>query len=612
MKTISIRKIEHHNQTRIACIFKYNKETENIIRAIPKSSWSQSRKCWHIPYDKESWNHLQSGCTDKVDIFIEDTGKDTLKSKPEVKLKSTQAIPNKIIPIQAHDKSYLKSTTLKGVNLKIWKDYISMLEIKKYSQATISAYLPFFHDYLLCFEKSEKPVDTASYAEIYGYIMEKTRLLGETQTKQLICAIKFYYEHILGHDKLFFTLGSRQNIKPVQIILDYVEISEIASASISNGGHRLCLWLVFYLGMRAEDILNLTKEFESTLQKYPRYVENQKVSQQIGEMAQIHLKQTQNIQFLYEMQGHVFSVGEMRNYIWWVISKYKLEIIYRKQFRNLIAQTDFEKSTCDQYESHFMHFIRENNYVNPAMLGQDKILAFLKKYGQGKSADAQNAMITALRFYYRYCLNRDFLPHELPRARIPHAKPQVLSLQEVASIIDSIENEKHRMLISVIYSAGLRRSEAQNLKLSDIDYSRGMLFIKAAKGKKDRFSLLSKQLEEALKSYVDRFKPIHYVFEGEKPGTPYSFTSMDQILKHAVVKAGIKKRVNLHLLRHSFATHVIEDGYDTRYLQQLLGHNSIKTTQRYTHLTNESVINVRSPFDKLLLKPNKDRGSPKQ
>lgn len=206
----------------------------------------------------------------------------------------------------------------------------------------------------------------------------------------------------------------------MDIILDYVEITQVASASISNCGHRLCLWLVFYLGMRADDILNLTREFEGTLQKYPRYAENPKVAQQIGEMVQAHLKETQNIQFLYETQGRVFRVGEMRNYIWWVISKYKLEIIYRKQFRNLAAQTNFEKTTCEQYESHLLQFIRENNYVNPAMLGHDKIMTFLKRYGQGKSADTQNAMITALRFYYRYCLHRDFLPHELPRANPPH------------------------------------------------------------------------------------------------------------------------------------------------------------------------------------------------
>ncbi len=177
----------------------------------------------------------------------------------------------------------------------------------------------------------------------------------------------------------------------------------------------------------------------------------------------------------------------------------------------------------------------------------------------------------------------------------------------MAAIIDAIENEKQRTLMSVIYSAGLRRSEAQNLKLSDIDYTRNLLFIRAGKGKKDRFTLLSQSLTGALKSYINKYKPLHYVFEGEKAGEPYSFASMDKILKRAASKAGILKRVHLHLLRHSFATHILEDGYDTRYLQQLLGHNSIKTTQQYTHLTNESVIKIQSPFDKLMLKSRNNR-----
>jgi site-specific recombinase XerD len=434
--------------------------------------------------------------------------------------------------------------------------------------------------------------------------------MSATQTKQLICAIKFYYEQLLGWEKLYFSVGSSHDIKPLTILFDYSEIQKIAGASIKNPGHRLCLWLVFYLGMRADELIELPCEIEQILVKYPRFTENNKAAGQILRMAENHFEDTNNRKFLFEKRGKPFSVGEMRQFIWWLVSTYKLEMVFRKQFRDLVAQTNLEKTTQEQYESRFMTFVKAMNYKNPAYISTAELKEFLHEYGNRLAAETQNAMINVLKFYYKYCLKRDFLPSEMPRARMPYFKPQVLSLEEIAAIIGSIDNEKQRALLSIIYSAGLRRSEAQNLKLSDIDYSRGLLYIKAAKGKKDRFTLLSPSLESSLKSYVEKFNPQIFVFEGEKAGMPYSFTSMTEILKRAVYKAGIKKRVNLHLLRHSFATHILEDGYDTRYLQQLLGHNSIKTTQRYTHLTNESVLKVRSPFDKLIIKSNNGRPPP--
>ena len=327
-------------------------------------------------------------------------------------------------------------------------------------------------------------------------------------------------------------------------------------------------------------------------------------------MAENYIQLTGNSQFLFEKKNKPFSEAEMRQFIWWLVARYKLEAVFRKQIRNLMAQTNLEEATRNQYESYFLTFMRGVEFKDPALINPLQIKNFLHLFGKGKSSDSINGMISALRFYYKYCLNRDFLPTELPRARKPLIKPQVLSLNEVAAILNSVENEKQRMLLSIIYSAGLRRSEARNLRLTDIDYDRGMLFIKAAKGKKDRLTILSPSLENSLKEYITRYKPIHFVFEGEKPGNPYSFSSMDAVLKRAAAKARIGKSVNLHLLRHSFATHVLEDGYDTRYLQQILGHNSIKTTQRYTHLTSESVHRIRSPFDKLQAINISSRASP--
>jgi site-specific recombinase XerD len=609
MDKLTVRKIEHRGEARIAFDFARSPLIESMVRQIPGRCWSATLKCWHIPYGVETWKTLQLICKDKIEIIIEGAA-----TGPKCKLGNTIAKKGfPAIPVKERaDDHYLgtlkcKPGVLHPSNEKIMENYKAMLEIKKYSPATLNAYIPFFRQYIMHFEGEGKPIDSIHYSDMYEYISCKTNKLGYTQTKQLVCSIKFYYERILGHEKLYFSLGSDHYIKPLPTLFDYEEIQKVVGPTIRNYTHRLCLWLVFHFGLKAGDLICLPKEMKQCFQKFPCFSENEKTTDQLLTIAKNHLEQTKNVEFLFEKKGRPFSVGEMRQFIWWLVSNYKLEAIFRKQFRNMIMQTNLEKTTCEQYEGHFITFLKTLNYINPATIGPGQIKEFLHAYGNGRAADTQNAMITALRFYYKHCLKRNFLPSELPRARRPQIKPQVLSLEEIAAIIGAIDNEKQRNLISIIYSAGLRRSEVRNLKLSDIDYSRGLLYIKSAKGKKDRFTLLSQSLSFGLKSYIEKYKPQHYVFEGEKPGMPYSYASMDKTLKRAVAKAGILKRVNLHLLRHSFATHVLEDGYDTRYLQQLLGHNSIKTTQAYTHLTNESVLKVRSPFDKLKLGKGKDK-----
>jgi len=611
MDKLTVRRIEHRGNTRIAFNFACSPLIASIVRQMPGRCWSATQRCWHMPYNTEAWKTLQMLCRDKIEIIIEG-GTCPKKNIPNtIRKKDIPAKPVKEQSIDHYVNSFnYRSVELNQTNGKIMEDYKAMLEIKKYSPATLNAYIPFFRQYVAYFEGAGITIDSIHYNVMYEYIRSKTRDMGHTQTKQLVCAIKFYYEKLLGHEKLYFSLGTDRNIKTLPIQFDYAEIQEIAGATIRNSGHRLCLWLVFHLGLRANDLICLPKGLEQCLQKYPRFIQNNKAAEQVLRMAENHKEQTKNVEFIFEKQGRPFSVDEMRQYIWWLVSNYRLEAIYRKQFRNMIGQTELEKTTCEQYEGHFIAFMKAINYVNPATIGSGQIKEFLHAYGNGRAADTQNAMITALRFYFKQCLRRDFLPSELPRARRPQIKPQVLSLEEIEAIIGAIDNEKQRNLLSLIYSAGLRRSEARNLQLSDIDYSRGLLFIRAAKGKKDRFTLLSPSLSGDLKKYLEKYKPRRYVFEGEKQGMPYSYTSMDKSLKRAVAKAGIRKRVNLHLLRHSFATHVLEDGYDTRYLQQLMGHNSIKTTQGYMHLTNESVLKVRSPFDKLKPGKGKDKQQP--
>ena len=174
--------------------------------------------------------------------------------------------------------------------------------------------------------------------------------------------------------------------------------------------------------------------------------------------------------------------------------------------------------------------------------------------------------------------------------------PTVLSKDEVRKVIDSTNNIKHRCIASLLYSAGLRRSELLNLKIKDIDSSRMLIFVKDAKGKKDRYTLLSENALKDLRAYYRQYRPETYLFEGQK-SQRYSANSVGKVIERAAINAGVKKRVSAHTLRHSFATHLLESGTDLRYIQLLLGHNSTKTTEIYTHVAKSSFGSIKNPLD---------------
>jgi integrase/recombinase XerD len=190
-------------------------------------------------------------------------------------------------------------------------------------------------------------------------------------------------------------------------------------------------------------------------------------------------------------------------------------------------------------------------------------------------------------------------PELMHRPKQEHKLPHILSKEEVKQIINSQDNIKHRMVLSVIYACGLRRGELQRLELAHIDRSRMTIFIRQAKGKKDRIVPLSPMLLSELALYYKQYRPKKYLFEGQKPGEPYSDRTMTLILKHALDKTGIQKPVTLHWLRHSYATHLLDKGTDIRFIQELLGHNSTKTTEIYTHVSQRSLQQIISPFDEL-------------
>ena len=214
-----------------------------------------------------------------------------------------------------------------------------------------------------------------------------------------------------------------------------------------------------------------------------------------------------------------------------------------------------------------------------------------------KSISYQNQFISGIKKFFEF-KGYAYGEIHIERPRKEKKLPIVLSTGEIKSIFNSVTNLKHKTLLSLLYSAGLRIGEAINLEVTDIDSKRMLIHIKQAKGKKDRYTLLSLAFVKLLRTYYVAYKPTKYLFEGQNR-EKYSNTSAQKVLKTAVFKAGIKKKVTLHSLRHSFATHLLEKGTDIRYIQELLGHSSPKTTMIYTHVTETSLKNIKNPFDDL-------------
>lgn len=213
------------------------------------------------------------------------------------------------------------------------------------------------------------------------------------------------------------------------------------------------------------------------------------------------------------------------------------------------------------------------------------------------SENTIHSRINALKFYYEKVLKKEKFFFDIPRPKKHFQLPQVLSKEEIAGILRAIKNVKHKTMIMLGYSCGLRVSEITAIKVSDLDEHRRLIFIRKAKGKKDRVVSLSPVMLVMLREYLAEYRPEGYFFEGQRNGMQYSVRSLEAIIHEAKKKAGVRKMGSMHMLRHSFATHLLDKGTDVVFIQKLLGHNNIKTTLRYLHVTNKDILTILSPIE---------------
>jgi len=270
-----------------------------------------------------------------------------------------------------------------------------------------------------------------------------------------------------------------------------------------------------------------------------------------------------------------------------------------EQLKQWMISKRYSDSSIKTYTESLRTFFRFHYDKKIEEIENGDIIRFNNEYilRNKYSNTFQNQVVNALKLFYRIVENKKLDPERIERPKREKKLPNVLSKREVACILKAPSNIKHRAMLSLIYSCGLRRSELLNLSLNDVDSGRNLLIIRNSKGKKDRVVPLSDKTIHMLREYFKLYKPIKWLFEGQNKGEPYSEGSLESVFKIAKRKAGITKPATLHWLRHSYATHLLESGTDLRYIQEILGHKSSKTTEIYTHVSTKSLQKIKSPFD---------------
>jgi len=269
------------------------------------------------------------------------------------------------------------------------------------------------------------------------------------------------------------------------------------------------------------------------------------------------------------------------------------------QMRDDLLLKAYSPHTLKAYLNCVRHFVK--HYMrSPQEMGEKEVRDFLLHLIRDRKASpaTQDMYVNALKFLYTVTLKRPEVVKDISHPKRPHTLPVILSPEEVLRIFEAIRSVKYKAIIATAYAAGLRISEVCGLRITDIDSQRMRIHVRLGKGKKDRYVMLGESLLVLLRQYYKAARPQgEYLFPGQKPNRPICTTSVSQVLRRVIRETGLTKRATMHTLRHCFATHLLEAGTDIRILQFLLGHSSIRTTLRYTHITDRLIQKLVSPLD---------------
>lgn len=570
---------------------KFSLHLFKILGATKKGTWLKKERCWLFPIDQESYKALKELLT-QSGYFVSESIKGGSKKDIMTKKFTNLEIP---LALGKQEKTLLET-------------YSNTIILKRLSSRTRDIYVRFFTLFLL--EHVGKDIENMSYQSIYKYIKNRSNELEQTQLNQSIAAIKFFYERVMERDKMFFYIKEKIEVKRGAVHIPLKEMRVICN-KISTPIDKMLVFLYFHVNLKYSEIVVIKSDSRNLFSEgynAPGHFKESAIFYQelFDEIVQLQYSS----EFLFENRGKPYLTKDLQQKTFRIINRFRIRELYQAQYQYILDDTDYSEKTKKMYLSAFIKFLAYHHFRHPTHIKNDEIRDYLILHRE-KSASHQDNMINSLKFFFEKVHKTEISDKYVIRPRKGFFLPDFFTREELAAMIHHTHNIKHRLLLSLFYSSGIRREEMRQLKIVDIDMKKNRIFVRSAKGNKDRYTLFSKHLHALMKDYLDKEQPKIYLFEGSINAKPYSASSMTSILKRSALSAGIRRRVHLHMLRHSFATHLLEDGWDIRYVQELLGHSNIKTTTIYTHIVNDALNTVRSPFDKMVEQsmPN-NRGAP--
>jgi site-specific recombinase XerD len=570
MKTIRIEKIFHHGAYRIGVFFDKDFEIIAVLKRLG-ATYSGSRRCWYLDYSKVSYHLLRSHFPDLVVV-------------------TESSIPTLVTGVDNRDLSPIASSSALQLG--------SSLSNPEHKQSVVS---------------SDK-LRLQLLPSIGKYWVFKMHFHHEI-SKQLLKVKGVYWN---GNYKSYMVFRNEVVKKEVEGILgvsvffglDYfVKDSFVVKGKIKVLPHAEAVsWMEVYV---PKVLLVHEKLKRFSMMRFSKSKNCYLLPAAPVVMDSLH--------FQFENTGIDIEILLPKNYLdkrnlpnkkQLDLSKTKKSLLdmvpekaqlYLSGMVDTLLALNYSSSTLRTYCGAFIQFLRYFDYRNPEEISREEIIRFLGSLMErGLSATSGHSMVNGVQFYYQQVLGKRDFTFVLPRPKKEKKLPVVLTMEECLLIFKVVDNPKHKLLLLIGYGAGLRVSEIVSLKWSDILFEEHKIHVKNAKGKKDRMVMLPYSIVSSLQLYRELYKGKLYVFEGQFAGEPYSTGSVQQVMRTALKLSGLEKKATVHTLRHSFATHLLENGTDIRYIQQFLGHSSIKTTTVYTHLTKTAVDKIQSPLDRMI------------